>query len=174
MMLFKVNSMEYSLSLIDKAGEICGSFYKLSKALSVSESNIASVRAKRRALPLEWVPELAEIVGVDAREALACVMAERLPEGSRARAILGGAQAAFVAAMLLFFVSLGLLQPLTGYAAETRKVNPLYIVEYWLAILCVFFMARGEGPGRRTHRPRTMMRQAYPVQRPPGRDWCIG
>jgi len=134
--------MEYSLSLIDKAGKVCGSFYKLHKETGYAQGTISEIRSGKRELPMEWVPVLAEIAGVDAREALACVMAERLPEGSRARAILGGVRAAFVAATLLFFVSLGLLQPLTSYAGESTGVDFLYIVECLSAMLCLFFMAR--------------------------------
>jgi len=145
--------MQYGIALIDKAGEKCGSFYKLHQDTGFPQSHISSIRSGKRALPMEWVPVLAEIAGVDAREALACVMAERLPEGSRARAILGGARAAFVAATLLFFVSLGLVQPLTSYAGESTGVDLLYIVECLLSAVCLFFMARGEGPGQRTHRP---------------------
>lgn len=134
--------MQYGIALIDKAGDMCGSFYKLSKETGFPQPHISLIRSGKRGLPLEWVPVLAEIAGVDAREALACVMAERLPEGSRARAILEGARAAFVAATLLFFVSLGLLQPLTGYAKESEKLNLLNIVECWLRAFCLFFMAR--------------------------------
>lgn len=134
--------MEYGKTLIDKAGKVCGSFYKLSKELGASESNISSVRAGRRALPLEWVPVLAEITGEDPREALARAMAERLPEGSRARAILGGVTAAGGAVMLLFFVVLGLLLPSNTYAKAGTQVNTLYIVECWCSLRRLFFMAR--------------------------------
>lgn len=122
-MLFRRNSMEYSLSLIDKAAEICGSRYRLAQVLKVSESNLASVKAGRRALPLEWVPELAEIAGEDPRDALAWVMAERLPEGSRARALLGGACRTGVAAMLLLCVVLGPLLPSSGYAKASSDLT---------------------------------------------------
>jgi hypothetical protein len=123
--------MEYSLSLIDKAGEKCGSFYALSKETGFAEQSISNIRRKHRALPLEWVPVLAEIAGVDPRDALARVMAERLPEGSRARAILGGVRAAGVVALLLLCVVLGTLLPSTGYARTMGKVDFLYIVECW-------------------------------------------
>ena len=115
--------MEYGQTLIDKAGEKCGSFYKLAHEMKISEGNLSKVRRGLRPLPIEWVPELAEIVGIDARDAVAEVLAEQLPEGSRARAILGGVQAAGVAAMLLFSVVLGLLQPLKTYAAGDAKTS---------------------------------------------------
>jgi DNA-binding transcriptional regulator YdaS (Cro superfamily) len=115
--------MEYSLSLIDKAAEICGSRYKLAQRLKVSESNLASVKAGRRSLPLEWVPELAELAGVEPRDALARVMAERLPEGSRARALLGGDCRTGAAVMLLLCVVLGPLLPSTSYAKASADLT---------------------------------------------------
>ena len=127
--------MEYGLSLIDKASKVCGSTYKLCKELEYAESNMTAIKKGRRQLPLELVPVLAEIAGIDAREALARCMAERLPERSRARAILGEARAAFGAAMLLFFVSLGLWPHSEAYARTyeklSSKVDLLYIVECW-------------------------------------------
>lgn len=135
--------MEYGNALIDKAGKVCGSFYKLHKDTGFPQSHISEIRAGKRALPLEWVPVLAEIAGEDPRDALARVMAERLPEGSRARAILGGVRAAGAAVMLLFFVVLLTLQPLTTYAASVRQLNNLYIVEYGRRLRWLFFMARG-------------------------------
>jgi len=121
--------MEYGIALIDKAGKVCGSFYRLSKETGFPEANISKIRKGEREWPLEWVPVLAEIAGVEAREALALAMAERLPEGSRARAILGGVRAAGVAVLLLFFCGLGWLMPSTGYAEPARKLHFLYIVE---------------------------------------------
>lgn len=121
--------MEYGKSLIDKAGKVCGSFYKLHQETGFSEGNISKVRSGKRPLPLEWVPVLAEIAGEEPREALARVMAEQLPEGSRARAILGGVRAAGVAAMLLFFVVPALLLPSQSYAKGVTQNNPVYIVE---------------------------------------------
>lgn len=122
-------TMEYALALIDKAGKLCGSFYKLHKETGYPQSHISEIRAGKRALPLEWVPVLAEIAGEDPREALARVMAERLPEGSRARAILGGVRAAGVVALLLLCVGWLTLQPSTGYARTMEKVDFVYIVE---------------------------------------------
>lgn len=132
------NSMEYGIALIDKAGKTCGTFYKLHKETGFSESAISQIRAGKRMLPLEWVPVLAEIAGEDPREALARVMAERLPEGSRARAILGGVRAAGAVALLLLCVGWVTLLPSTGYARTTGKVNPLYIVEYWRSVRRLF------------------------------------
>lgn len=140
--------MQYGQTLIDKAAKVCGSYYRLSKETGFDQAAMSHIKSGKRALPLEWVPVLAEVAGVNARDALAFCMAERLPEGSRARAILGEVRAAGVAAMLLFFVVLGLLQPLTSYAGCFSRVNNLYIVEHCRRLCarfrcCVLFvMAR--------------------------------
>lgn len=137
--------MEYGKALIDKAGETCGTFYRLHKETGFPQSTISEIRAGKRLLPLEWVPVLAEIARVDPRDALARVLAERLPEGSRARAILGGAIAAGVAAVLLLCVILGLLLPLNSYAGvrdDRARVNPVYIVECLRKLLKLFLGVR--------------------------------
>ena len=133
-MLTRGVTMEYGIALIDRAGKMCGSFYKLHKETGYPQSHISEIRSGKRALPLEWVPVLAEIAGEDPRDALARVMAERLPEGSRARAILGGVRAAGVVALLLLCVVCLTLLPSTGYARTTQKVDFVYIVEYWRCI----------------------------------------
>lgn len=129
--------MEYGISLLDKASRICGSDYKLCKENGWPSSNVSNIRNGKRALPLEWVPVLAEIAGEDPREALARVMAERLPEGSRARAILGGVRAAGVVALLLLCVGWLTLLPSTGYARTMEKVNSVYIVECGRRVLAL-------------------------------------
>lgn len=131
--------MEYGISLLDKAAKICGSDYKLCKINGWPSSNMSNIRTGKRALPLEWVPVLAEIAGEEPREALARVMAERLPEGSRARAILGGVRAGGVVVLLLLCVSLATLLQSTAYA----RVNALYIVECLRRLRQVVYQARG-------------------------------
>lgn len=152
--------MIYGQTLIDKAAKVCGSAYKLSKETGFSEANISRVRAGKRELPIEWVPVLAEIAGVNARDAVAEVLAEQMPEGSRARAILGGVRAVGVAAMLLFFVVLGLLQPLTTYAAEGSAASHPTHRGIWAMVKLLFFMARGQHPGRRKPSPCQSLWQA--------------
>lgn len=127
--------MEYAKLLLEKSGKVCKSFYKLHQQTGYAQSHISEARAGKRPIPLEWVPVLAEICGEDPKEALARCMAERLPEGSRARAILGEARAAIAAVMLLFFVGLGLLLPSQGYAMNNPKLTNLYIVEYAIRVL---------------------------------------
>jgi len=117
--------MKYGQSLIDKAGKMCGSFYKLSKRTGFAQATISEIRKGKRDLPMEWVPVLAEISQVDPREALALVLAERMPEGSEARQILEKAPAAGGREMLPFTYS----GDIRGAVAEiAKRLDMLYIV----------------------------------------------
>ncbi len=93
--------MQYGISLLDKAAEICGSYYKLSKRLNVPESNLSAVRHGKRRLPLDWAYELAEITGDDKDEVFKLVTMERTKNPEK-RSRLGKVVAAGVVAMLLF------------------------------------------------------------------------
>lgn len=148
--------MEYGKLLIDKAAKICGSRYKLAQRMGVSESNLGSVVAGRRGLPVEWVPELAEIAGEDPREALAWCVAEKLPEGSRGRALLGGVCRTGVAAMLLLCVVLGPLLPSSGYAKTSSELTSYTLWNIWRTVRRLFFRARGIGAGCPAARPWTL------------------
>lgn len=122
--------MEYGLALIDKAAEMCGgSAYKLAKAWGVSQTMISLIRKGERKLPLRRVPKLAELAGVDPREAMLRVAEEQAEEGSPERDLLGNVRAFGVAAMLLFFVVPVLLLPSQSYAKGVGQVKPVYIVE---------------------------------------------
>jgi hypothetical protein len=68
--------MEYGKWLIDKAAELCGSRYALAKQLGVDEGNLS--RYAKKGPPIEWVPRLAEIAGVEPGQAVLRVLAERV------------------------------------------------------------------------------------------------
>lgn len=128
--------MEYAKALIDKAADKCGgSYYKLAREWGVSDTMMSLIRKGERKLPIRRVPKLAEIAGVNGQEAMLKVAEEQAPEGSEERDLMGKVLAHGVAAMLLFFIGLGLLQPLTTYAKEMKKVNFLYIVEHLRRLL---------------------------------------
>lgn len=148
--------MEYGKLLIDKAGEKCGSFYRLSKETGFPQSHISEVRSGKRNLPVEWVPVLAELVGEDPRDALARVVAERLPEGSRARALLGGAYRTGVAAMLLLCVVLGQPQPSNAYEVGRANSTSYTSWNIWRTVRRLFFRTRGIGAGGPGARPWTL------------------
>ena len=117
--------MEYGLALIDKAAEMCGgSYYKLSKEWGVSQTMISLIRKGERKLPLRQVPKLAMLARVDAKEAMLRVAEEQAPEGSEQRDLMGKALAHGAAAMLLFSIGLGLLQPSPSYANGLTKSEP--------------------------------------------------
>lgn len=135
--------MGYAKDLIDKAAEMCGSRYKLAKAIGVSESHLSEAASGKRSVPLKWVPCLAAVARVDAKDALARAMAEELPETSIGRAALKGVTAAGVAVLLLSSHAGDALAHGERVCADRAKVNPLYIVEGWLAyFLSPFFRAR--------------------------------
>jgi len=123
--------MEYGIALIDKAAYLCGgSYYKLHKEWGVAESTISQIRQGKRRIPLAKVPKLAVIAGVDPKEAYLKVSIEQMPEGSEERDLLGKAGAAIAGVMLLFFIVPALLLPSPSYAAETKQLQFVYIVEY--------------------------------------------
>lgn len=124
--------MKYVKALIDKAGKNAGSFYKLAQVTGLHEQNISAIRAGRRTLPLDVVPELAELAGEDVDEAIHQVMIEqtRDPERrERLTEILGKAVAAGVAAMLVFSYSGDSNSSTLTNAKSNNKLNLLYIVE---------------------------------------------
>lgn len=96
--------MTYSISLIDIAGEKCGSFYALSKRIDLAQSTITEIRKGKRPLPVDVVPELAELAGVHVDEAIHQVLMERAAGTKREgvlREILGKALVTGAAATLL-------------------------------------------------------------------------
>lgn len=136
--------MEYELALIDKAAEMCGgSYYKLSKAWGVPQSRISEYRHGKARVPLNRVPKLAVLAGVDPQEAYLRVSIEQMPEGSEERDLLGNVQATIVVALLLLCVIPGLLLPSQSYANAPNNVAKLHIVECVAARLRSMFKRMG-------------------------------
>lgn len=131
--------MTYTLSLIDKAAEMCGNISRLSKETGFNEGNLRTARAGKRKLPLEWVPILAELAGEDAREAVARVLAEQLPENSRAKEILGKVLAAGVAAMLRTTNDLGNGTEKIGSPLDSKGLTTVQIVLSRMAAIMTGF-----------------------------------
>ncbi len=106
--------MNYSISLIDKAAEMCGSYYRLAKRLKVSEANISHIRHGRRPLPLAWAYELAEITGEDKGQVLQLLTMEQAKAPEK-RSRLGKLVAAGVVAICSFsYGNDSLSQPVTS------------------------------------------------------------
>lgn len=123
--------MTYSISLIDKAAEKCGSFYKLSKRVDLAQSTISEIRAGRRRLPADVVPLLAEVIGMDVDEAIHGVLMEHAKGTKREavlREILGKALAAGGAAMSLSSYKSESNDSTEKINNSATVVNPLYIV----------------------------------------------
>lgn len=119
---------KWAISLIDKAGEKVGSFYKLEKLTGMHQSTISSIRSGKVRLPAKWIFELSQIAEVDGVEYQRQILMEQAPDterGQRLRERLGKAAAAGAAAMLLFSYSNG-----SDFTMETiaSEVNPLHIV----------------------------------------------
>lgn len=96
--------MECGKTLIERAGEKLGSFYKLAKEANMPEQRISEIRKGKRKLPLKYVPRLAEIAGENPQEWLLAVMAEHEKNPERKQelvGILGKALAACVAGILI-------------------------------------------------------------------------
>jgi hypothetical protein len=66
--------------LIAKAGEKAGSYYKLSKIIGYTESDISSWKAKRTACPIEAQALMAEVAGLNAEEVTLYAIIERAAE----------------------------------------------------------------------------------------------
>jgi hypothetical protein len=100
--------MSYSLTLIDSAGKMCGSFYRLSKELGMAESTISQIRSGKRPLPVDVVPMLAVMARIDVDEAIHAVLIEQSAGTKRETALrvaLGKGLAAGVGAMSVFSYS---------------------------------------------------------------------
>jgi transcriptional regulator with XRE-family HTH domain len=118
--------MTYSIALIDKAGEKCGSFYALSKRIDLAQSTISEIRAGKRRLPADVVPLIAEVLGMDVDEAIHGVLMEHAKGTKREavlREILGKGIAAGVAAMLVFSYSDGLISRMEKATKTVTTVN---------------------------------------------------
>lgn len=134
--------MEELKTLIDKASEMCGSDSALAARMGISQSCISDMRHRGRTITPETAAELADIAGLDARQAAIVAIIVRARGTRREGAmqkILGKALAAGVAAMLVFSYETG-SNSLTGeQSASTKRVNSLYIVECIKRLLCNFF-----------------------------------
>jgi len=126
--------MEPVETLIDKASKKCGGDTKLANRLGVPKSVVSELRHGKRTLTPETAAELADIAGVDAREAAIAAIIDRARgtrrEG-RIREVLGKALVAGVAGMSVFSYSgdsiSGTFHTQTKTSITTSS-NPLYIV----------------------------------------------
>jgi len=123
--------MLYSLSLIDKAAGVCGSYYKLAKHVGLAESTISEIRKGTRRLPLDCVPILADVCRVDVHDAIDRVMLEHAAGTKREqqlKEILGKVLAGGVAAAWLFSYSGSWIGSSEAMTISALQLALLYIV----------------------------------------------
>lgn len=123
--------MQELKTLIDKAVEVCGSIDALAERMGV-QPNVISMLKKGRTITPETAAELADIAGLDARQAAIVAIIVRARGTRREGAmqkILGKALAAGVAAMLVFSYETDSNSLSGEQSASTKRVNSLYIVE---------------------------------------------
>ena len=90
-------------TLIDRAVKMCGSSAELAKRLEIYPADITNLKKGKRPLSPEIAAEIADIAGMDARQAAIDAIIERNAanrKGQRLADILGKAQAVGAAAML--------------------------------------------------------------------------
>lgn len=95
--------MKLAQTLIDKAIEACGSASELARRIEAYPTDISKLRAGKRPLSPEIAAELAEVAGMDARQAAIDAIIERNAanrKGVLLADILGKGQAVGAAAML--------------------------------------------------------------------------
>lgn len=134
--------MEELKTLIDKASEVCGSDSALALRMGVAQSVISDMRHRGRTITPETAAELADIAGLDARQAAIAAIIVRARGTRREGAmqkILGKALAAGVAAMLVFSYETASNSLNGEQSASTKRVNSLYIVECLKRFLRSFF-----------------------------------
>lgn len=164
--------MQYGQSLIDKAAQICGSYYKLSKRINVPESNLSCVRKGTRRVPLDWALDLAEITGDDPGEVLKLLTMERTKNPEK-RTRLGKLVAVGAVAMLLFsYGNDSLSRPVTysplhqplenNSIVSTSYCFTRRIVRRCVSVFRTRWLAWFVVPKQRT---RTAFWRACPVQR---------
>lgn len=95
--------MKLASTLIDKAIEMCGSAAELARMIDVYPADISRLRAGKRPLSPEIAAEIADVAGMDARQAAIDAIIERNAanrKGALLADILGKGQPVGAAAML--------------------------------------------------------------------------
>lgn len=125
--------MESTLSLIDKASEVCGGQNALAKKLGFSSGTLSDMKHGRKAVSPATAAELADIAGIDVDYAIKLAILESV-KGTRReyklREILGKGLAAGGLAMLATSYS-GAANASSGTSSNLLpEVNNVYIVSF--------------------------------------------
>lgn len=147
--------MNHGQTLIDRAKEKAGSYYKLWKLTGLAQSTLSDIRAGKRQLPIDKVPVMSDLAGLNVDESIHRVMIEQVKsplERQRLIEILGKGGAAGVVALLGFCYS-DTSNACTLQRAELHKVfNNLYIVEYVKRVFALV-SHRASQPGKHGGNP---------------------
>lgn len=95
--------MHLAQTLIDKAVKVCGSAAELARRLEIYPADVTNLKKGKRPLSPEVAAEIANIAGMDARQAVIDAIIERNAanrKGALLADILGKGQAVGAAAML--------------------------------------------------------------------------
>lgn len=127
--------MEYTLTLIDKAAEMCGGQNALAKKLGFSSGTLSDMKHGRKAVSPATAAELADIAGIDVDYAIKLAVLESV-KGTRREAklreILGKGLAAGAVAMLATSYSSAANASLANEAQLSPGLNNVYIVSFWM------------------------------------------
>ena len=99
----KVSNMYLAQTLIEKAVKVCGSAAELARRLEIYPADVTNLKKGKRPLSPEVAAEIANIAGMDARQAVIDAIIERNAanrKGALLADILGKGQAVGAAAML--------------------------------------------------------------------------
>jgi len=128
--------MKLAQTLVDKAIEKCnGSPSELARRIAVYPTDISKLRAGTRPLSPEIAAELAEVAGLDARQAAIDAIIERNManrKGPLLSAILGKGLAAGVAGMLLIFYSNDSISATSTMKNDSASINTSIHRIYWM------------------------------------------
>lgn len=134
--------MKLAQTLIDNAVKMCESESDLARRLGMFPQDIHQLKTGKRVLSPEVATKLADIAGIDPRQAAIDALIERdlrNPAGGRVAEILGKALAAGVVATLVFVCS-GLFSGATK--SEAAQLTVRYIVCRWLRTLWAGHVSR--------------------------------
>lgn len=134
--------MDELKTLIDKASEICGSDAALAIKMGIGQSCISDMRHRGRTITPETAAELADIAGLDARQAAILAIIVRA-KGTRRegamREILGKGLAAGVAAMSLFSYGTVSNSLTVEQSADTKDLKVYTSWNMWCDVLRSLF-----------------------------------
>lgn len=115
--------MEEVQTLIDSAAKVCGSRYKLSKRIDVAQSHLSEMASGKRGIPPRVAAKLADVAGLDPRDALVIATIEREKDPAERAALTAIFFRTGAAAMLGICIVGSLLLPSPAMATNTTNAD---------------------------------------------------